>query len=482
MIDPTTIILNYFEEINAIPRCSRNEAGVCQWLQQWADHRKLPYDCDKGGNMVVRVPASSGYENSPTVVLQGHMDMVCEKTPDSSHDFDKDPIVSHLEGDWLTASDTTLGADNGIAIAYMLALVEDESIVHPPLELLFTVDEETGLNGAKLLGPDFVKGRVLINLDSEDEGIFTIGCAGGTDTTITLATENQSIPTASRFYHLVVGGLKGGHSGIDIHKHRGNANKILARTLAEVKKAGEVNLISLNGGSRKNAIPRDAEALVQTATSTDVDVERLVSQMEQTIQKEFAAIDNELFIRVKPVSEIPSENKALTQNATDHTIQILLSLPNGVSHMSPELEGVVETSSNLATVQLKNGHLTVLSSQRSASVSRLDEITSCVHAIAKLANAEFEDQDAYPPWQPRVDSVLLSRSKKTYRSLYGQDPVVQVIHAGLECAVIGDVYPGMDMISFGPTIRNPHSPDERIWVPSIDKVWGFLVALLKEKA
>lgn len=480
MSDPTTIILDYFEKINAIPRCSRNEAGVCKWLQQWATQRDLPYDLDKGGNMVVQVPASTGYENSPTVVLQGHMDMVCEKTPDSSHDFEKDPIVSHREGDWLTATDTTLGADNGIAIAYMLALVEDEAIAHPPLELLFTVDEETGLNGAKLLEPDFIKGRVLINLDSEDEGIFTIGCAGGIDTTLTLATVNEPTPSTGRYYQLVVGGLKGGHSGIDIHKHRGNANKILARTISEIRTVGEVKILSLDGGSRKNAIPRDAGAIVWIAATHDADVAQIVARMEQTLKKEFAASDSELFIRSEAVSEISPDQKVLSQKATDQTLQLLLSLPNGVSHMSPEIEGVVETSCNLATVYLKNGQLTVLSSQRSASVSRLDEITSTVHAIAKLANAKFEDQDAYPPWQPQVDSALLSRSKKTYQALYGQDPVIQVIHAGLECAVIGDIYPGMDMISFGPTIRNPHSPDERILVPSIDKVWAFLVELLKE--
>lgn len=481
MTDPTTIILDYFENINAIPRCSGNEAGVCKWLERWAAQRQLSYDCDKGGNMVVQVPATPGYENRATVVLQGHMDMVCEKTPDSSHDFGKDPIISHFEGDWLTATDTTLGADNGIAIAYMLALVEDETVAHPPLELLFTVDEETGLNGAKLLEPEFVKGRVLINLDSEDEGIFTIGCAGGIDTTLTLPAENESIPSNGRVYQLVVGGLKGGHSGIDIHKHRGNANKILVRALSEIRTVEEVKLITLNGGSRKNAIPRDAGAIVWTAGNNNVNVEQIVARMEQTIKKEFIASDNDLFVRLEAVLEdLSPEYKVLSQKATDQILQLLLSLPNGVSHMSPELEGVVETSCNMATVHLKNGQLTVVSSQRSASVSRLNEITSSVHAVANLANAAFEDQDAYPPWQPRVDSALLSHSKKTYRMLYSQEPIIQVIHAGLECAVIGDIYPGMDMISFGPTIRNPHSPDERIWVPSISKVWDFLVALLRE--
>lgn len=479
MTDPTSIILEYFEEINAIPRCSQNETRLCQWLQRWAADRNLSCDRDEAGNLVVQIPGSAGCESAPTLVLQGHMDMVCEKTPESSHDFDKDPIISHREGDWLTATDTTLGADNGIAIAYMLALAEDDAFTHPPLELLFTVDEETGLNGAKLLDPKFLKGRMLINLDSEDEGVFTIGCAGGIDTTLTLSTPIRSVPAQDPVLHLVVGGLKGGHSGIDIHKHRGNANKILARTIAQIQSVSPVQLISINGGSRKNAIPRDAEAMIWIDPSKTAEAEHVAAEMAQTIKKEFAAIEKDLFVTLTAVPENNAGEMAIGQKATKQTIQMLLSLPNGVYHMSSELEGMVETSSNLATVTLTDGKLIVLSSQRSASASRLDEITAVVHSIAHLAGATVEDQDAYPPWQPRVDSVLLSQSKKTYRMLYHQEPVIQVIHAGLECAVIGDIYQGMDMISFGPTIRNPHSPDERIWIPSIEKVWNFLEALLK---
>ena len=480
MADTTSAILDYFETLNAIPRCSKNEAGVRKWLQQWADQRDLSYSSDKGGNLVVRIPASSGCESAPTIVLQGHMDMVCEKTPDSNHDFDNDPIVSHRQGEWLTTGDTTLGADNGIAIAYMMALVENSSVTHPPLELLFTVDEETGLNGAKMLEPGFIEGRHLINLDSEDEGIFTIGCAGGVDTTLEQSFDVHDLPSNPAVLKVVVGGLKGGHSGIDIYKHRGNANKILARTLSQLQSAVSIHLISIDGGSRKNAIPRDAQALVCIDPQKESTAMETVARMEKTIQAEFAHSDKGLFINAALVSGSDAPTKALDEKASAQIVSTLLCLPDGVFHMSAQLEGVVDTSSNLATVSLHRGKLVVLSSQRSASLSRLDEISESVHAVANLSGAAVKDHDIYPPWQPQMASLLLKRSKESYQSLYGRNPTVQVIHAGLECAVIGDIYPGMDMISFGPTIRNPHSPDERILIPSIIMVWDFLKALLNE--
>jgi len=479
MADTTTVILDYFEALNAIPRCSKNEAGVCKWLRRWADQRNLPYSIDKGGNLVVRVPASAGCDTAPTLVLQGHMDMVCEKTPESGHDFGKDPIVSHREGEWLTATDTTLGADNGIAIAYMLTLADDASVIHPPMELLFTVDEETGLNGAKFLQPGFIEGRHLINLDSEDEGIFTIGCAGGVDTTMESTFQVNDFPTGHAVVKIVVGGLKGGHSGIDIHKHRGNANKLLARTLLQLQSIGEVRLISIEGGSRKNAIPRDAQAMVCIAPQIEGKVMEAINQMEAAIQAEFAHSDKDLFIKASTMSPSDAPTAALDEKATAQVVWTLLSLPDGVFHMSGQLEGVVDTSSNLATVSLNQGRFVFLSSQRSASLSRLDEITASVHSVARLSGAAVKDHDIYPPWQPEMGSILLKRSKETYQSLYEREPKIQVIHAGLECAVIGDVYPGMDMISFGPTIRNPHSTDERILVPSTIQVWDFLTALLK---
>lgn len=480
MADTTAVILDYFEALNAIPRCSQNEAEVCRWLCKWAADHNLEFARDQDDNLVVRVPASPGCETAPTIVLQGHMDMVCEKTPDSDHDFARDPIVSHREGQWLTATDTTLGADNGIAIAYMLALVDDPSVVHPPMELLFTVDEETGLNGAKMLKPGFIQGRHLINLDSEDEGIFTIGCAGGVDTTMEKSYDVREIPTGTAILKVMVGGLKGGHSGIDIHKHRGNANKILARTLAQMRDVDPIRLISLDGGTLKNAIPRDAQALICIDPSKENQGMKVVARMAKTIQAEYAHSDKAMFIRASRVDPSEAPLETVDPEATAQIISMLLSFPDGVFHMSAELKDVVDTSSNLATVSLYRGKLVLLSSQRSASLSRLNEISAAVHAVANLAGAVARDHDFYPPWRPQMSSLLLKRSKETYQSLYNREPMIQVIHAGLECAVIGDIYPGMDMISFGPTIRNPHSPDERILIPTIIDVWDFLAALLKE--
>lgn len=478
MIGPTARILEHFERINAFPRCSKNEARLCQWLQHWAQEHNLEYQCDSAGNLVVRVPASPGYDGAPTVVLQGHLDMVCEKTPDSKHDFNKDPITSHREDEWLTADDTTLGADNGIAVAYMLELAEASGLAHPAMELLFTVDEETGLNGAKSLAPDFIDGRLLINLDSEDEGVFTIGCAGGVDTHLVLEGQLEAIPDDAVIYKIVVGGMKGGHSGIDIHKDRGNANKILARTLAHIRSQCALGLVMINGGSRKNAIPRDAQALIWIEASQKDRIDAAARQIEAITKAELAGSGEGLFIEAAPATDTSAGRPALSRNDTDRAIAVLLALPDGVARMSAQMDGLVETSSNLATLEMVSNRLCIVSSQRSSSMSRLDEITAAIHSIGQLSGAHVQDKEAYPAWQPAMDSKLLECCQNVYRQLYDQEPVIQVIHAGLECAIIGGIYPNMDMISLGPTLRNAHSPDERLHIPSITKIWDFLVALL----
>jgi dipeptidase D len=480
MIGATARILDYFEQINSFPRCSKNEARLGQWLQQWAMERSLSVQSDQAGNLVVRVPASAGYDAAPTVVLQGHLDMVCEKTPESKHDFSNDAIASHQEGEWLTADGTTLGADNGIAVAYMLALAEESGSGHPALELLFTVDEETGLNGAKALGPDFIRGRLLINLDSEDEGVFTIGCAGGVDTHLVLEAQMEAVPDGAVIRDIVVGGLKGGHSGIDIHKHRGNANKILARTLARIRGECTMGLVTLNGGSRKNAIPRDAKAVVWVDAAQADRVEQAARQMESISRSELADSAESLFVRSSPTTDADVGRQALDRRGTDRAIAALQALPDGVTRMSADMEGLVETSSNLATLEMVGHRLCVVTSQRSSSMSRLDEITAAVHSIGQLAGAHVQDREDYPAWPPAMDSELLRQCQRVYRRMYDRDPVIQVIHAGLECAIIGGIYPHMDMISLGPTLRNAHSPDERLHIPSVTKVWEFLLELLAQ--
>jgi dipeptidase D len=473
----TATILDYFEQINAIPRCSKNEARLARWLSDWAAARHLERSGDDAGNLVVRVPASAGMERAPTVVLQGHMDMVCEKTPDATHDFNRDPIRSKTEGDWLVADRTTLGADNGIALAYAMALAEDRTIRRPPMELLFTVDEETGLTGVKDMAPDLIGGKVLINLDSEDEGVFTIGCAGGQNTLLSMDLALEQVPSGYSLNHVVVGGLSGGHSGIDIDKQRGNAIKILTRTLTRVQQQLALRLVTLNGGTRHNAIARDAEALIACKAGDGRAVMQAVAQAEKIMRQEYAGVDAGLFIKVGPPAAPAPE--ALSRESTRRVLALLMALPHGVAGMAPTLEGLVETSGNLATAAVKDGRMHILTSQRSARLSRLEEMTAAIHALAGLAGAGVRDENHYPPWQPDHDAPLLKTAQRVYAGLYGAQPRLQVIHAGLECAIIGDRCPGMQMISFGPTIQNPHSPTERLHIPSVGKVWRFLVALLE---
>jgi len=475
----TDRLLDFFEQINAIPRCSKNEAALRHWLKQWAQQRKFETVEDNAGNLVVHLPATPGAEGAPIVVIQAHMDMVCEKTPDSTHDFSKDPIRSVRNGDWLMADRTTLGADNGIAIAYAMAVADDAGMVRPPMELLFTVDEETGLNGVKQMGRDLIQGRILLNLDSEDEGIFTIGCAGGVESNLIWQLDNEKSTADLGCYELTVGGLNGGHSGIDIHKHRANANKLLARTLAALSKRTACRIVSLEGGSRHNAIARDAHAML-ACTAEMESIRAVVAEMETTFRNEYGETEASLFVSATPAAGTPTG--ALTAEASRQVVALLLALPHGVAGMSPDLSGLVETSSNLAIASVQKGGLRILTSQRSSVVSRLAEITAAVRAVAELAGVQVEEENKYPPWPPSVEDPLLQQAKETYARLFGKPPEIQVIHAGLECAIIGAMYPGMQMLSLGPTIRSPHSPSERLHIPSVGQVWQFLVALLEKLA
>ena len=478
----TDKILDYFNAINRIPRCSTNEAHLAQWLNDWALDRKLPVRQDAAGNLVICVPASKGYETCPTVILQGHMDMVCEKTPESPHNFNEDPIISKQDGDWLIAEGTTLGADNGIAIAYALALVEDQNLSHPPLELVFTVDEESGLNGAMDLDTNMVSGRILINLDSEDEGVFTVGCAGGQDFELETVFELSDLAGQWLALRLTIGGLRGGHSGIDIHQPRGNANKILAQLLSTLRQKADFRLIDIHGGSRHNAIPRDAEASIGIESGNIDAITHDLEPIVEAIREEYRALEPNLLISYTTIENNGNnrDRHALNKADTDRVIDLMLALPHGVAGMSSSFDGTVETSSNLATVRYSNGNLTILNSQRSTLIPKLEEICRRVLAISRLAGTGHQSTAHYPPWTPDPDSAILERSQNVYRELFNKPPIVQVIHAGLECAIIGEKIEGMDMISFGPTIENPHSPSERLHLPSVEKVWKFLVALLKD--
>ncbi len=473
----TKEILTCFEELSKVPRSSKGEAKIRSWLEDWARKNNFQSKADKAGNIVIKVPASKGYEKAPTVVLQGHLDMVCEKTPDSKHDFSKDPIKFVYDGEWLHADKTTLGADNGIAIAMALVVATDKEISRPALELLFTVDEETGLTGANALEPGFIDGKYLLNLDSEDEGTFTVGCAGGLNTISRFPLEFENLPSGYKCAKINAGGMRGGHSGVDIHTWRANAIVVLARAVASLSQKNDLRIADIVGGSAHNAIPRDATVTVAIKDSDYDKVTKALSEFEKTVKREFKNTDPELALTIKQENNVPQ--KTLTANSTKKAVNVILALPHGVTAMSTDIEKLVETSNNLANVKIENQKLEILTSQRSSLVSRLHYITDKIWAVTRVAGGESVNEGGYPPWPVNMESPLLAKCVNLYEKKFGKKPVVEAIHAGLECGIIGDKYEGMDMISFGPTMKNVHSPDEKLFVPSIEKVWDFTVELLR---
>jgi dipeptidase D len=479
MNERTKRILDFFQQINAIPRCSKKEKEIGRWLEQWAAANDFEEKKDPAGNLLIKVPATAGFEKAPVVVIQGHMDMVCEKSPDSAHNFDQDPIRHVYDGDWLRADQTTLGADNGIALALCMALVSDPAVVHPALELLFTVNEETGLNGAKKIEAGLLKGRVLLNIDSETEGVFTVGCAGGRHTQVSLALNFSDKLEAAATFKLSVHGLKGGHSGIDIHKQRANANLILARALHRMAASCDLRLVTIKGGSAHNAIPRDAFAVFACRSNDRTVLDDSISEFEQTVKAEYDTSEPALAVDLTATESDPQAKLALNAEQTAAVINLLLAIPHGVLGMSAIFEDLVETSNNLAKVEISDNTLKILTSQRSSVISRLDEAAHRIRAVAALAGAEAQSDSEYPPWTPNMDSSLLKRCNAIYEQLFGRKAEIMALHAGLECAVIGAKYADMDMISFGPDIENPHSPAERLFIPSLERTWDFMLALLK---
>jgi dipeptidase D len=475
-MNPTELILKKFEQISSIPRGTKFEARIRQWLIDWGAAHNFQSRTDAAGNLVIYVPASFGYENHPTLILQGHMDMVWQKTPESTHDFEKDPIQLIRDGDWIRANGTTLGADNGIGVALMMALVEDESVKHPPLELLLTVEEEMGVVGADNLDPSLLTGKTLINVDSETDGVFTVGCAGGGSVYITLPVTWEAQSQSEVVFELKVGGLQGGHSGEDINKHRANANKLIARVLDFIQRDVPIRLSTLKGGTARNAIPRDAEALfVCPKNKVDLCREKF-STIVRDIQAEHARTERGLFITSIEKSGEPI--RAISHSETAIGIRLLASLPHGVSAMSAEMPGFIETSNNIGILELKDDGLFIISNHRSSVLSRLDELTNQVESLAWLAGAKTERTKVFPPWQPNMESPLLKQCIETYRSILEEEPKVELTHGGLECGIISDRCGGLDTISMGPTIQNLHSPEERLYVPSLVKTWKFLNAIL----
>ena len=470
-------IWRWFVEISRIPRCSKNEAAISRFILDTAKKLGLHATGDSVGNVVVRKPASPGRENTAGVCLQGHMDMVCEKLKDSPHDFAKDPIRLVRKGDVIMADGTTLGADNGIAVATCLAIMSDRTLEHGPLEFLFTVDEETGLTGANNLQPLFVESRTLLNLDSEEEGALYVGCSGGRDSTGTWPLASEAPSANMVALQVSVLGLKGGHSGLEIDRGRGNAIKILCRALSRLA-AGGARVVSMNGGNKHNAIPREAEAVILVPRAASEQARSAIEELAETVKAELGAVDPDFSLELR---DLPKTRRArvFKRGLQKKLLQTLTAIPHGVMKMSADIPGLVETSTNLAVIRTERKEIRVVTSQRSSVASEIDDIAEMVRTVFRMGGAEVSSSHGYPGWKPDMNSAILKLARETYRSLFGKEPEVKAIHAGLECGIIGEKYPGMDMVSFGPTLQWVHTPDERIYIDTVERFWTFLLAVLK---
>ena len=471
------LIWSYFHEITQIPRPSKKEGKIIAYLVEFAKKYNLEIKKDKAENVVISKPATKGLEHLPTVILQGHMDMVCEKNADKVHDFDKDPIETYVDGDWLKAKGTTLGADNGIGVAAALAILSSDDIEHGNLECLFTVDEETGLTGAYALGKDFLKGDILINLDTEEEGQLYIGCAGGKKTEATFTYKAEEAPKNYFWFTIQVSGLNGGHSGTEIHKGLGNANKILNRYLWTLNKKYGLHLAQIDGGNLHNAIAREAHAVAGIEWDKKETAVIELNILLQEIRLELKKVDPNVNIKIESC-DAPSS--IIDKATTNHLLDALYACPHGVLGMSPDIEGLVETSTNLASVKMKeNNTIVITTSQRSSTNSLKDDAANMVQATFELAKAKVVQSDGYPGWKPNPDSAILQTAKEIFKKMYGKEAKIKAIHAGLECGLFLEKNPALDMLSFGPTITDAHSPSEQLNIPSVEKWWNLLLEILK---
>ena len=466
-----------FEKLNEIPRGSKKEERVIEFMKSFGESLGLETKVDEVGNVYIRKEASPGFENRKGIVLQSHLDMVHQKNSDSDFNFDTMGIQSYIDGDWVTAKGTTLGADNGMGVASIMTVLADDSIEHGPIEAFLTIDEETGMTGAIGLKAGLLHGDILLNLDSEDEGELYIGCAGGIDSTVLDSYTEADVPNDHKALNVSVKGLKGGHSGMDVVLGRGNANKLLNRLLLILADKHEIGVSMLDGGNLRNAIPREAFTTLLFKAGDEDAVRKTISEVEATFRTEFGKIEPDLSIEVK-AADLPAK-----RIPTDYLQKLLWAInaaPNGVAAMSQDIPGLTETSTNMARVHAENGKLEIYFLTRSSVDSRKDMVAQEIESTFKLMGVEtVEHAGGYPGWVPNPDSEILKTMSKGYENLYGVVPKVMAIHAGLECGILGTNYPDMDMISFGPTIRNPHSPDEKVLIPTVGKFWDYLLDTLK---
>ena len=461
-----------FADLNAVPRPSKKEQRIAAWVQEFG--RKLGLDVltDDFGNIIVKKPASPGRGKSPVTILQGHLDMVHSKNADVAFDFETQGIDMYLDGDWVRARGTTLGADNGLGVAAILAVLASKDIAHPPLEALFTLDEEQGLGGAKNLGRGLLKGKLLLNLDTEEDHVLTIGCAGGIDSLIDWKYKEEPAPENGKSFLVQLSSLQGGHSGMDIHRGRGNANKILARVLMACAPAG-LRLSAFDGGNLRNEIPREAKAWV--SVKNEKRFAKLLKAAEKEIATEFRTVEPNLKVTA---TEAPLPGKVMRKSDQTKFLNAIRAVQNGVFRMSPEIPGLVEASTNLAKISLGGGHLKIGSLQRSSVESSKLDVAAAFRAPFDLLGAAVETANEYPGWKPNPSSKIVQKMAGIYQKMYGDAPVIEACHAGLECGIIGQAYPGLDMVSFGPLIEGAHSPDERASVSSFKKFWKFYVEVL----
>lgn len=479
------IVFGNFYGITRQPRPSKHEDKIRQYLLDWGKKHGIETFADETGNLIMRVPATPGFENRKGVILQGHMDMVPQKNADTCHDFTKDPIETWVDGEWLKAKGTTLGADNGLGIAMALSVLESPEIKHGPLEVLITYDEETGMTGAKALKPGILQGEILINLDSETEGELYVGCAGGLDASASGSYERVEPASDLECWSLAVKGFKGGHSGMDIILCRANANKVAARILyALVTKAG-VKLLDLEGGSLRNAIPREAFATVYVPAGAAEKAKAIVDAAFAEIKAEYAATDPDCQYVFEPYKcaegETCDHEECLYASDADalRMLRAIIACPDGVERMSDQMPGIVETSNNMAMVKIYKGQFEVKSLMRSSVDSAKDALALQMESVFALAGIDVTFTGGYSGWAPNASSPILHTMKEVYMHLYGKEPAVMAIHAGLECGILSGAYPHWDMVSFGPTLMSPHSPDERAYIPSVQKAWDFLKAVLE---
>ena len=466
----------WFEQICAIPHPSKHEHALSQHIQQWAKAQGLAVVEDKVGNLIIRKPATAGMENCKIVVLQAHIDMVPQKNADKVHNFETDPIEAYVDGDWVKARGTTLGSDNGIGMSSALAVLGSKDIKHGPLEVLLTIDEEAGMTGAFGLEAGYLDAEILINTDSEQEGEIYMGCAGGVDAQISVPMSWQAPEQSNASFSLTISGLKGGHSGVNIHLGRGNANKLLARFLFKYSDELALELVSFSGGSLRNAIPREANVQLMLPAENVEALKQAIESFQALVREELAVADPAMLLTL---AAIDAPTKVMDEEAQNTLIDLLHASPNGVIRMSDEVEGVTETSLNIGVISTEDESVEILCLIRSLIDSGREEVTGMLTALSNLSGASIDLSGAYPGWKPDTSSPVMAIVRDTYNDIYKKDPTVMVIHAGLECGLFKEPYPHMDMVSIGPTIRYPHSPDEMVNITTVGQYWELLLAVLE---